>query len=73
MANLKEHLGGSGQTLWNAPARAAASRIELAPADLDELDELARKISEEVVEDVEVRVRPYRTPVTTETLRIPVP
>lgn len=70
MANLKEHLGGSGQTVWNAPAGAAASYVELAPANLNEL---ARKVSEEVRGDVEVRVRPYQTPVTMETLRAPVP
>jgi hypothetical protein len=54
----------------------------MAPEDLEvwlvslesmNLTELAKTVSEEMKRDLEERLRPYRTLVTAETLRTPVP
>lgn len=60
---------GAGKTLWTASAGGPTSIGDLAPPT--NLADLARTAAEEAEREAEVRLRPYRTPVTTETLRTP--
>jgi hypothetical protein len=58
-----------GRTLWTTPAGLAPVFQLPLPANLEEL---AANLAMDLVSALDERTKPYRTPVTAETLRTPV-